>query len=164
MTPRCKPGDIAVVLYDVPPCVINIGRLVEVSGPMQVNPTYGPSWLIRPLRPEPWMVETSGGFRLEVISSFKAKVEHADRWLLPVGHRRPEAKTSAPRAKRTSRGGSAALPMSRSPLTLSINSALVCQQVIGFQHPRSSIQEDRGPDFLAPHDFAPALLDIRWQT
>jgi hypothetical protein len=51
MNLRCKDGDIAVITWDYPDCLENIGRLVDVRGPMRVNEA-GPSWLIRLITPE----------------------------------------------------------------------------------------------------------------
>jgi hypothetical protein len=48
---RCKDGNIAVITWDYPDCLENIGRLVDVRSPMRVKGA-GPSWLIRPITPE----------------------------------------------------------------------------------------------------------------
>jgi hypothetical protein len=34
---RCKDGDIAVITWDLPDCLENIGRLVQVRGPLKIE-------------------------------------------------------------------------------------------------------------------------------
>ncbi len=41
MTLRCTDGALALVVYDEPGCESNIGRVVEVRGPVQTNPGLG---------------------------------------------------------------------------------------------------------------------------
>jgi hypothetical protein len=53
----CKEGDLAVVIDDTPPCAGNIGRIVEVRGPVEHNFRGLPCWLIKPVSPSPYIAE-----------------------------------------------------------------------------------------------------------
>ena len=86
MSPRCKAGDLALVVYDEPGCESNIGRVVEVRGPVQTNPKLGlPCWLIRPAGSSRYwrVVRGSAPARTEPVS-WKRRIEHPDAWLLPI--------------------------------------------------------------------------------
>ena len=52
MTLRCKDGDLAVIVGELPGCEANIGRIVQVRGPVQWSEQCGNllCWLI-PIRP-----------------------------------------------------------------------------------------------------------------
>lgn len=55
---RCSPGVLAIVIRDTAPCVQNLGRIVQVRGPVQTNaPLHLPSWLIKPITRAPYAVE-----------------------------------------------------------------------------------------------------------
>lgn len=82
---RCRPGDLAIVIGEEPGCEMNLGRFVRVRGPLRPDPNRGPSWLIRPVDREPWAVMQPGGRREEFVVDWADHVEHADRWLLPMG-------------------------------------------------------------------------------
>lgn len=85
MNLRCKDKDIALVLYDLPECLGNVGKLVRISGPAEYNRSYRlRCWLIEPLGNETWWVEWGqGDFRFQSVR-FSDRVEHPDRWLLPI--------------------------------------------------------------------------------
>ena len=86
MSLRCKPGDLALVVYDEPGCEYNIGRAVEVQGPVSTNPRLDlPCWLIRPAgSSRHWrVVRGSAPARTETVS-WKSRIEHPDAWLLPI--------------------------------------------------------------------------------
>ncbi len=84
MNLRCKPGDIALVLYDEPGCEANIGRIVQVQGPINTNPRLQlPCWLIQPDVREPWMVGDPGAFR-SIRVTWRDRVEHPDAWMVPL--------------------------------------------------------------------------------
>lgn len=85
---RCREGDMALIIREMPGCERNIGRAVIVQGPVEVHPDHGPTWLIEPVSPEPWAVHEYGGKPVWVGTiSFASLVEHPDEWLLPL---RPE--------------------------------------------------------------------------
>ena len=84
---RCKPGDLAVILYDIPECADNIGRLVIVRGPVLYNTRYKlRCWLIKPVHPAPYWVDRYTGVSLERVT-WRSQIEHPDPWMLPI---RPE--------------------------------------------------------------------------
>lgn len=85
MSDRCKLGDIAIIIKDIPGCEVNIGRVVHVRGPRQVFPMRGTVWHIKPVN----------GTRItyldidrKVRRGVATDIEHEDNWLLPI---RPEA-------------------------------------------------------------------------
>lgn len=83
---RCKSGDLALVVYDEPCCESNIGRAVEVAGPVQTSPRFRlRCWLIRPVgSSRRWRVVRDGGPARTEIVAWKSQVEHPDAWLLPI--------------------------------------------------------------------------------
>jgi hypothetical protein len=86
MSLRCKQGDLALVVYDEPGCESNIGRAVEVRGPVQTNPRLGVRcWLIRPVGwSRRWRVmRDSCCARTETVT-WTSLIEHPDAWLLPI--------------------------------------------------------------------------------
>ena len=80
---RCRPGDRAIITRDFPGCAQNIGRIVEVSGPIKI--TRGlPTWLIRPLDGAPYTYRmTPGDIRTEPIA-WQDHIEHPDAWMHPL--------------------------------------------------------------------------------
>lgn len=85
MNTRCQSGDIALVIYDEPGCIANIGHVVEVRGPLSKDPELQHlCWLIKPLHRQPWKVlETDGSVVTEFVH-WKSHVRHPDHWLLPL--------------------------------------------------------------------------------
>ena len=84
MNLRCKPGDLAVILHDIPECVENIGRMVIVRGPVLYNYRYKHQcWLIKPVHPAPWWVDRYDEIRLECVT-WHSRIEHPDAWMLPI--------------------------------------------------------------------------------
>jgi hypothetical protein len=50
---KCKDGDFAVVVFDTPGCSQNIGRVVQVRGPVRRLKQSGKlGWLIKPIHKE----------------------------------------------------------------------------------------------------------------
>jgi hypothetical protein len=95
---RCKEGDLALVIHDEPGCQMNIGRTVVVSGPVEIHPQYGPSWLIQPTHQGGWAVTMLGAVNIE--RSPLCRVEHPDKWLLPLRPPRPERRLTRRRKRR----------------------------------------------------------------
>jgi hypothetical protein len=83
MNLRCKDGDIAVITWDYPDCLENIGRMVDVRGPVRINEA-GPSWLIRPVSPEPYTLHESDHTVCREVVTWKSRVTHPDAWMMPV--------------------------------------------------------------------------------
>ena len=82
---KCKEGDMAVVVRDTRRCQSNIGRLVQVRGPVQMNiKLKRRCWLIRPLDEQPYAVEDlDNRFTMEIVD-WLSKVQHPDAWLHPL--------------------------------------------------------------------------------
>lgn len=95
MDTRCKPGDIAVILYDEPECLANVGRLVRVHPSLQLNLELNLyCWLIEPLQAEHWYVaEVDGSISVKVVNA-SSQVEHPDLWMLPIKDELPLTKTT----------------------------------------------------------------------
>ena len=84
MVHRCRPGDLALVIYDEPGCIDNVGRVVRVRGPVLWSVHYEMNcWLIRPVARRLYCVEHEGSIRRYVVA-WKDRVEHQDSWLLPL--------------------------------------------------------------------------------
>ena len=86
MSLRCKAGDLALVVYDEPGCESNIGRAVEVRGPVAINPRIGlQCWLIRPIgSSRRWRVVRDPAPASTETVSWMNRIEHPDAWLLPI--------------------------------------------------------------------------------
>ena len=84
MSTRCKPGDLAIIVQDVPGCEDNIGRVVAVRGPSAVDYKGQLTWLITPLSDEPYIVDMPDiqGFR--VMHPDEDQIEHPDDWMVPI--------------------------------------------------------------------------------
>jgi hypothetical protein len=87
MNTRCKPGDLAVILYDVPSCIDNMGRVVAISGPLDINSEDQLTWIIQPVTPEPYMINDRHGDFLRFMGYQESGIEHPDEWMMPL---RPE--------------------------------------------------------------------------
>lgn len=83
---RCKEGDLAAVIYDTPPCAANIGRIVEVRGPVKHNFHLGLScWLVKPVSSSPYIEESFHFNRVQAkVVDWQDKLEHPDAWLVPL--------------------------------------------------------------------------------
>ena len=85
MNARCKPGDLAVIINEVPSCAGNIGRLVRVDGPPRINNRGQVTWLIEPVSDEPYMVNDDHSGEFTRFMDFGEKgLEHPDGWMLPI--------------------------------------------------------------------------------
>lgn len=83
MNLRCKDGDLAVITQDYPDCLENVGRIVDVKGPMFVNEA-GPSWLIRPITPQPYVLHESDHTLCREVVTWRSRVSHPDAWMMPI--------------------------------------------------------------------------------
>ena len=87
MKTRCKPGDLAIIISDVPQCTANIGRVVAVSGPPARDKNGHITWLIQPVTPEPYLINTFHDDSVRFMRWQESRIEHPDEWLMPI---RPE--------------------------------------------------------------------------
>jgi hypothetical protein len=94
MKTRCKPGDLALVVFDTPACADNVGRVVRVQGPLAFNCAYDKHcWLVEPVVQSPYAVEEKAGVRRAVVL-FDHRIEHPDSWLVPIARRSPKARAA----------------------------------------------------------------------
>lgn len=84
MNTRCKPGDLAIIIADVPQCSGNIGRAVAVSGPLATDPNGRLTWLIRPVTPEPYLIHSLADSSVRFMDWQERNIEHPDEWMMPV--------------------------------------------------------------------------------
>lgn len=85
MNTRCRSGDIVLVIHDETGCVANVGHVVEVRGPVWIDPELElPCWLIKPVHRHPWKVLESDGSIVTEFVHWKSRVRHPDNWLLPL--------------------------------------------------------------------------------
>jgi hypothetical protein len=82
--PRCKPGDLAIITYDVPSCTANIGRVVQVSGPAAIDFNGRLTWLIQPVTLEPYMINDWDGEFARFMDYQESTIEHPDTWMTPI--------------------------------------------------------------------------------
>ncbi len=88
----CNEGDLALVIYDEPGCEENIGKVVHVSGPVEVNRELQlPCWLIQPVHSNLWRVRTVRGKLVTESVTWESRVEHPDAWLIPLRPQTPES-------------------------------------------------------------------------
>lgn len=86
MNMRCKNGDLALVIRDNKGCEANVGRLVEVRGPV-VPTRYGEdvTWQIAQVEQNgPWFIRESDGTVTAEILTWDSRVVHPDSWLKPI--------------------------------------------------------------------------------
>ena len=85
MRTRCKPGDLAVILFDEPECLGNVGRLVRVHPTLQVNQELNlDCWLIVPLTDDDWFVSMGDGSICAFPVGLEDRIEHPDAWMMPI--------------------------------------------------------------------------------
>lgn len=82
---RCKAGDTALILFDEPKCLGNVGRLVKVHPTLQINRQLElECWLIEPLDGLPWLIAEEDGSICREVASLSSSIEHPDAWMLPL--------------------------------------------------------------------------------
>lgn len=87
MNLRCKGGDLAVIIHDTPDCLDNVGRVVEVKGPLtSINGM--PAWHIRPVSSALYCVTEFDGSTTRERVTWRGRVAHQDAWMMPI---RPKA-------------------------------------------------------------------------
>ncbi len=82
-TLRCKPGDLAIILNDLPGGETNIGRVVEIFGPLEQTEDIGPTWLIVPVSRAEYAVHKNHGIVRMVVGRGHL-IEHPDAWMMPI--------------------------------------------------------------------------------
>ena len=85
MNLRCKDGDLAVVVGDFPGCEGNIGRLVQVKGPVRTPRQYPlPCWRIKPINRRGWLIAENDWAVTKEVVIWRSGIIHPDCWLLPI--------------------------------------------------------------------------------
>ena len=81
---RCKPGDLAMITHDVPSCSANIGRVVVISGPPELDWQGQLTWLIQPVTDEPYMINDRESNFVGFMGFQEYGIEHRDAWMVPI--------------------------------------------------------------------------------
>lgn len=85
MKTRCEAGDIALVLFDEPQCLQNVGRLVRVHPKLMLNIQLKlQCWLIQPLDKSPWIYALADGSTHQTTDALGEQIEHPDNWMMPI--------------------------------------------------------------------------------
>ena len=85
MNLRCKDGDLAVVVGDFPGCEGNIGRIVQVKGPVRTPKQYPlPCWRIKPINRRGWLIAENDWEVTKEVVIWRSGIIHPDCWLLPI--------------------------------------------------------------------------------
>jgi hypothetical protein len=88
---RCKDGDLAVVINDTIDCRQNIGRVVQVRGPVRKLKQSGmQGWLIKPIHKRVWGVTELDGRNVKELVFWRSGVFHEDAWLMPIRPQSPD--------------------------------------------------------------------------
>ena len=87
---RCKDGDLAVVINDTIACRQNIGRVVQVRGPVRKLKQSGmQGWRIKPIHKRVWGVTELDGRNVKELVFWSSWVFHEDAWLMPIRPQSP---------------------------------------------------------------------------
>ena len=82
---KCKDGDLAVVINDTIDCRQNIGRVVQVRGPVRKLKQSGmQGWRIKPIHKRVWGVTELDGRNVKELVFWSSGVFHEDAWLMPI--------------------------------------------------------------------------------
>lgn len=82
---RCKHGDLAVIVGEMPGCELNIGRIVEVRGPAMINQQCGfICWRIRTVTRKKLINLYPSGELVAERVTWKSRTQHPDCWLIPI--------------------------------------------------------------------------------
>ena len=80
---RCKNGDMAVIVGDVPGCEGNIGCIVQVRGPTIKLAGYI-CWRIKPLDNRKILIREFNGVIVSEKVFWISRIRHPDFFLLPI--------------------------------------------------------------------------------
>ena len=88
---RCIDGDLAVVINDTIACRQNIGRVVQVRGPVRKLKQSGmQGWRIKPIHKRVWGVTELDGQNVKELVFWSSGVFHEDAWLMPIRPQSPD--------------------------------------------------------------------------
>jgi hypothetical protein len=80
---RCKDGDVAIITWDYHDCLENLGRLVEVRGPVDLDDGH-PKWDIQPITPELYALRERDDSVIRETVTWMSRVQHPDAWMIPI--------------------------------------------------------------------------------
>ncbi len=80
---RCKDGDIAIITWDFPECLENIGRLVQVRGPMTMEDGVA-YWRIQPVTSELYAFREPDDSLGREHVTWSSRINHPDGWMIPL--------------------------------------------------------------------------------
>lgn len=83
---RCKDGDLAVIVGELPGCEANIGRIVRVRGPAHLSEQCGEllCWVIRPISRKKMVNLYFPDILIAERVAWKSNIKLPDCWLLPI--------------------------------------------------------------------------------
>jgi hypothetical protein len=83
MDSRCKAGDLALLLRNVPGCVGGAGRFVLVGSTARDDPALGLVWPVLPITTAGW--DWKSGIRPLQVLDRPHWLEQPDAWMMPLG-------------------------------------------------------------------------------
>ena len=86
MVLRCKDGDLAIIVGELPGCEANIGRIVQVRGPAEPDEQFGGlmAWVVRPITPKKMINLYMPNVLISELVTWKSNIKLADCWLIPI--------------------------------------------------------------------------------
>jgi hypothetical protein len=86
MTLRCKDGDLAVIVGELPGCEANIGRIVQVRGPAHVSEQCGDllCWVIKPIDRKKMLILYIPDILVSDYVTWRMDIKLPDCWLIPI--------------------------------------------------------------------------------
>jgi hypothetical protein len=90
MTLRCKDGDLAVIVGELPGCEANIGRIVQVRGPAHISEQCGDllCWVIKPIDRKKMLILYIPDILVSDYVTWKMDIKLPDCWLIPIRQRK----------------------------------------------------------------------------
>ena len=86
MVLRCKDGDLAVIVGELPGCEANIGRIVQVRGPAHISEQCGDllCWVIKPIDRKKMLILYIPDILVSDYVTWRMDIKLPDRWLIPI--------------------------------------------------------------------------------
>ena len=86
MTLRCKDGDLAIIVGELPGCEANIGRIVQVRGPAHISEQCGDllCWVIKPIDRKKMLILYIPDILVSDYVTWKMDIKLPDCWLIPI--------------------------------------------------------------------------------
>ena len=86
MTLRCKDGDLAVIVGELPGCEANIGRIVQVRGPARISEQCGDllCWVIKPIDRKKMLILYIPDILVSDYVTWRMDIKLPDCWLIPI--------------------------------------------------------------------------------